>query len=393
MRKKKIKKTALSFLEKLFHKPLLILFLLIFLPFLIWAVQQSQQLISLGTSQQPQPLDSSACPNTSTQSYSSLRVSSDSPRPGNAAQSPEINLALRGYEEVNQKLGLVDYGGDTDPIMPPSIGTMFNHIPAIVKTYQVHQWDWANNRRSPELESHYPVNLIGIATAIGEPLVGPKAGRQIGGGNVLMLIFATPTSATFVHGEGDNVGDGYFIHIDNFCVDPNLLTKYQSEDSAGRGSLPVIRTGQVFGYGNGSDVRIAIRDSGDWMDPRSKKDWWQGSDATSGTIAPSSPAVTAFPTAIPTAAFLPSPTLFTPASTNALPQLSPTSAVLPLPTKQTSQIIYNPTAAPTPTSIPSPTPTVTPAPFVDIQKTVNTAKSAWSNLIVSILQFTKVILP
>ncbi|MCL4338526.1 hypothetical protein M1271_02460 [Patescibacteria group bacterium] len=219
---------------------------------------------------------SGGCPTTSSQSYDTLRVQSDYQRPSNVGQNPEINMNLRGYAEVPGDKQLVSYGGDTDPVMPPNLGTMFPVLPSIVKTYAVHQWDWSKNAPSPNLEQHWPVNLIGLSTYAGEQLVGPKAGRDIGGGHVLMLVYATSTSATFVHGLGDNPGDGYFIHMDNFCLDSNLYASYEKEDSNGRGSLPVIRTGQVFGYGNGGDFRVAIRDSGDWMDPRSRKDWWQG---------------------------------------------------------------------------------------------------------------------
>lgn len=379
----------------LFHKPLLVLFLLLLLPFCIWAVQQSQQLISLGSTSQLSPLESSDCPSASSENYSSLGVISDYPKPSvPPEQNYEINMLLRGYEEVNEKKALIDYGGDTDPVMPPSLGTIFPTTPAIVRTYKVHKWDYAQNTKSPDLESNWPVNLIGLATTVGEPLVGPKAGREIGGGNVLMLIYATPTFATFVHGRGENPQDGYFIHMDNFCVDPNLLSAYQSANAAGRGSLPVIRTGQVFGYGNGSDIRIAVRDSGDWMDPRARKDWWQGSDATSGTTD-TFPIVTSIPTQIPPAAALPSPTLYTPYTppSNSLPQPSATS--LPIPTQQTTQIIYNPTFVPKPTAtlIPTPTLTPTPSPLVDVAKTIKVVQSFWDMIIIKLTEISTQILP
>lgn len=252
------------------------------------------------------------CPVSSGESYMTLRVSSDYPRPPSAGQSPEINMLLRGYEEIDEKKQLIDYGGDTDPIMPPSLGTIFPSVPSIVRTYKVHMWDGSGNRPSPDLESNWPVNLIGLYTSPDMPLVGPKAGRSIGGGNVLMLIFATQTTATFVHGEGDNPQDGYFLHIDNLCVDPNLLDAYKREDAAGRRSMPVIATGQIFGYGNGSDVRIAIRDSGDWMDPRARKDWWQGFD----TLPPAPGGIINLP-----------PPTGIPQPTNYIPQpISPTEA-------------------------------------------------------------------
>lgn len=301
------------------------------------------------------PLAESGCPTTSTQNYSTLSVISDYPRPNfPPEQNPEINLALRGYEEANEKPELINVGGDTDPTMPPSLGTIFNRTPTIVKTYKVHKWDWTNNRRSPELESNWPVHLIGLATNPSEPLVGPRAGREIGDGNILMLIYATPTTATFVHGRGEHPQDGYFIHVDKFCVDPNLLSAYQSANASGRGSLPVIRTGQVFGYGNGSDVRIAIRDSGDWMDPRVRKDWWQGSDAVAGVLLP-----TRTPTTAVATPFVPSPTRTFYLPPTVIPTVPSVNQITAAPTQSIIYVLPSPTAIPTPTITLTPTPTKT----------------------------------
>lgn len=304
------------------------------------------------------PFAESGCPTTSNQSYGSLRVSGDYRSNIPTEQNPEINLALRGYEEVNEKPELVNYGGDTDPIMPPSIGTMFTRTPNIVKTYRVHKWDWGNGRRNSELETNWPVNLIGLATNPGEPLVGPKAGREIGGGNVLMTLLATRTSATFTHSTGDNHTDGYTIHVDNFCIDPNLLASYNQENAAGRGSLPVIRPGQVFGYGNGSDVRIAIRDSGDWMDPRAKKDWWQGSDAIPGVSLPTRSINPPTPTTVISTPSFPSPTniLLPPPL---IPTVLPARPTTAAPTQTIIYVLPSPTAIPTPTITLTPTPTKT----------------------------------
>lgn len=398
MKKKNIRR-RLNWFFILFHKPLLILFILFVLPISLWAIQENQQLVSFGSTPQPKPLQSSGCPSGSSESYSNMKVISDYPKPNNPPeQNAEINMLLRGYEEINEKTALVDYGGDTDPVMPPSLGTIFPSVPAIVKTYRVHKWDYANNRKSPDLESHWPVNLIGITTTPGETLVGPRAGREIGGGNVLMLLFATPTYATFVHARGENPQDGYFIHIDNFCLDPNLLAAYQKENSAGRDSLPVIRPGQVFGYGNGSDVRIAIRDSGDWMDPRARKDWWQESNAISGSSGAATvpPAPTAFVSQIPPAVSLPSPTLYISATVyippaNILPQ--PSATPMPIPTKQTVQIIYNPAPIPTSHPIPTATLTPTPAPLVDIAQTIKNARSFWSIIFNRLSELSRQIIP
>jgi hypothetical protein len=59
-------------------------------------------------------------------------------------------------------------------------------------------------------------------------------------------------------------------------VDPNLLALYRQADAAGRASLPALRNGQPLGTASGGQVLVAIRDCGSFLDPRSRKDWWQG---------------------------------------------------------------------------------------------------------------------
>jgi hypothetical protein len=41
-------------------------------------------------------------------------------------------------------------------------------------------------------------------------------------------------------------------------------------------ALPALRPGQPIGRAPGSEIDAAIRDSGAFLDPRSRKDWWQG---------------------------------------------------------------------------------------------------------------------
>ncbi|MCL7454490.1 MAG: hypothetical protein M8467_15740, partial [Anaerolineae bacterium] len=67
----------------------------------------------------------------------------------------------------------------------------------------------------------------------------------------------------------------YTVHVENVCVEPSLLALYRQWDAAGRVRLPALRGGQPFGRARGTEIGVAIRDSGTFMDPRSRKDWWQ----------------------------------------------------------------------------------------------------------------------
>ena len=63
---------------------------------------------------------------------------------------------------------------------------------------------------------------------------------------------------------------------DSVCTDPDLLALYRQNHAAGRGNLPALRGHQAFGVAVGSEIQVAVRDTGTFMDPRSRNDWWQG---------------------------------------------------------------------------------------------------------------------
>lgn len=225
---------------------------------------------------------SAGCPAASNQSYSTIPAEHNPSDLliGPADQSPEINLRLRGFTEVNEGSGFVGRHGDMyglDDQMPPQISSLYgSETPKIIKTYRIYEWDFENNKSAaPKTATpNFKVHMIGLAATPGQPLVGLKAGRRIGGGNVFMVLYATKTDIVFTHSNSDTLMGGYLFYFLDICVDPNLLAAYQSADAGGRGSLPVIATGQVFGYAGNADVKVSIRDTMSFMDERYNEDWW-----------------------------------------------------------------------------------------------------------------------
>lgn len=402
MHKKNIKKKRLSFLAAFFHKPLFILFIIATLPFLVWGVRQAQTYISFGKNQNEQNVQKlypqqTTCPTTSSQTYESINpVTPPQRKIQNPENNPEVNISLRGWTEVNEAKQLIDYGGDTDPNPPPSFGSVFaGRIPQVVNTYIINEWDWGSGKGIPGKSATpaWPVHLIGLAASPGEPILGLAAGRKVYGDFTLMVLYASPNSITFTHSNGDVAppnDDGYPIYFLDICVDPNLLAKYQSDNAGGRNSLPAIRAGQIFGYAKDTEVKVAVRDTGSFMDPRSRKDWWQfgpgpGTPYTPPNIPPTTvpssptsyiPIPTTMP-ATPTLYSSPMPTqIVIPSQRQALPTQIPVTIILPI----------------TPTSAP-PTATPTPKPIVDLNNTIEGAKSVWTKLITQLVQFIKIILP
>lgn len=196
-----------------------------------------------------------------------------------AAVHPDLNLALRGYALTTDTLGLVDYDGHTDP-NAPRLYTLFsdNRVPSFSAVYRVYDWDWANNRRGALIDDP-PVTLAGMVVAPNEIIRVPASGYDIGlrtTGYEVMVLYAAPNRITLKYTREDNVVCGYTIHIENICVEPNLLALYDAMNAAGRARLPALFAGQGIGRAITTEIGVAIRDAGTFMDPRSRKDWWQG---------------------------------------------------------------------------------------------------------------------
>lgn len=216
-----------------------------------------------------------ACATIAGESYASLPAKEGPPdRP--AALQADLNLGLRGYQGTIAYTGFVDLGGDADPGAPQLPGLFWdNRTPNSKHVYQVYNWDWATDTRAG-LISDPAVTLIGVAVTSGEIIRVPNAGNNIGDGNAVLVLYAAPGRITLKYTGEDNVERGYTLHLEGVCIEPNLLSLYQQDDAAGRGQLPALRAGQGLGRASGDELGIAVRDSGAFLDPRSRKDWWRG---------------------------------------------------------------------------------------------------------------------
>jgi hypothetical protein len=208
------------------------------------------------------------------ESYTTLEVSGPPTDPP-AEEHPDLNLAMRGYELTDAYKGLVDYGGGTDPNAPQLSDLCAGCEPPFPNVYQVYDWDWVNGERG-DLITAWPVTLVGMVTTPGATIHVPDSGYDIGLGYDVMVLYASSERITLKYTREDNVVQGYTVHIEEVCVEPSLLSLYEAWNAAGRGELPALRGGQALGRARGSEVRVAIRDWGAFMDPRSSKDWWQG---------------------------------------------------------------------------------------------------------------------
>ena len=193
------------------------------------------------------------------------------------------NLAVRGWVPTITTLGLVDLSGPVDPAQPPQLYRLFgdNRTPQFTNNYKVYDWDWnvqPDGARGSPL-SLYDSTLIGMGVTRGERIFVPDSAYQLTGGYEVVVHYVDQDSISMHYRERDTVsGNGYTIHIDGVCIDQNLITKYNSlgGNNGTRTRLPALQAGQAFGEAGGTEIRAAIVDTGEFQDPRSRKDWWQG---------------------------------------------------------------------------------------------------------------------
>ncbi len=227
------------------------------------------------------------CPLTSTASFD--LVPFVGPPAGHPdRRHPDLKLDLRGYTVANASLDLVDYIGPAESGAPQLAGLFRpRRGPNFTVALQVNDWIWdpaqCDGNRAGCLGgplTTWDVTLAGLAANSGEAVYIPARGPEIyGGGYKALVLYAEESRITLGYTREDTVANGYAVHIDNLCLDPNLLALYRSQtDAAGwhvTGHLPALRNNQPVGTAAGSQIFVAIRDRGSFMDPRAKE-WWQG---------------------------------------------------------------------------------------------------------------------
>ena len=222
------------------------------------------------------------CPTSSDASFNLISVE------GPSADHPDylhgdLNLDVRGYETVIAFPGLVNYSGATDSNAPQLAGLFGpNRYPGILAVYRVYSWNWACGEHGcpGPLITNPGVTLVGLSTTRGEPIHIPERGPGIFGDYKALVLYAEEQQITLGYTRRDTVANGYAVHLENVCVDPNLLALYRAQVNAEgwrvSRNLPALGNNQALGTALGSELIVAIRDRGSFGDPRSRKDWWQG---------------------------------------------------------------------------------------------------------------------
>jgi hypothetical protein len=193
-----------------------------------------------------------------------------------AAQHGDINLGLRSYSPTESTLGLIDMAGPTDPRAPQLAGLFADKRTGVfTRVYRVNHWDWGSNSKGGPI-TDFAVTLAGLQVKPGETIHVPGAGYDIGQGYQVLVLYASQERITLKYTGEDTVATGYALHIEGICTEPGLLALYAQMNAGGRRQLPALRAGQAFGRARENEIRVSIRDTGRFMDPRVRKDWWAG---------------------------------------------------------------------------------------------------------------------
>lgn len=230
-----------------------------------------RQYMPIITSAKPPVAPSCDIPNTR---YTSLSIAGP-PLTVNPERDENLNLGYRGYEVTDAPRRLVTLGPVHDAKAPQFSGLFGDRrTPVFTQTYQRYRWsdecDCPTDTTSP-----WETTVLGMGVKPGETIYTPDSGYDIGGGYEYLVMYAAETRITLHIGREDEF-PGYVIHIEDVCTDPDLLALYRQNHAAGRGELPALRGHQPFGKALGNEIKIAVRDTGSFMDPRSRNDWWQG---------------------------------------------------------------------------------------------------------------------
>ncbi|MCS7088212.1 MAG: hypothetical protein NZL91_05925 [Thermoflexales bacterium] len=237
------------------------------------------------------------CPTTSNATYDLIGIVGGYYKDNRLTdENPDFRLSILGYAPVNEPLQLVEYGGSTDPNAPRFSGIFEpNRLPAFVRAYRRYDWNWNESGPPPygargDVNNDWPVSALDLAATPGEGIYIPE--RNVSNnpiGTVAMVLYADEDEVTLAYTANDSVVHGYVVYLMNFCVDPNLVALYRAQLNNGRratGQLPAVRNNQRIGTARHGYVTVAIRDTGMFMDPRSRKDWWSEYSSAPAIVIP-----------------------------------------------------------------------------------------------------------
>lgn len=213
------------------------------------------------------------------------------------ATAPDVNIKLYPWQLKDDVVDLTNSPNKGPLIDPkaPKLCTMFapDRVPAITANYIIKGAD-TSLRGNPDSPG-----LVGFQTKPGETIEMVATGildrgklenpYNVGDGYEAVVVYADENSIALHYENVDGTIDGYAVHIIGVAPDPALLTVYQQLNSEGRKKMPALKVNDVIGKAIDTEIWVSIRDTGDFLDPRWKQEWWVGCGAASAPKATITP--------------------------------------------------------------------------------------------------------
>lgn len=229
--------------------------------------------------------------------------------PSDAQNNPDFNLVKRGWFSNNDSASYQYIGGNTD-YSAINLSAMFSTSRQSPGTLSPFGTQYRPNNVNQN--TYWPPIVSGLRFNSCQTVYMPETGiiggsgpscnatcpyadrncqrqdrflavshprRLIGTNQQAMVVYAGSQSLTLQYTlrdgpTGSLAGSGYTVYITGLDVNPNIIAEYQDLNAKGRRPLPALAPNAVLGKARG-EVKVAIRDTLQWMDPRIKKDWWQ----------------------------------------------------------------------------------------------------------------------
>lgn len=195
---------------------------------------------------------------TSNNFYRSIEVLKGNPK--NISECDDIILPPPVPVEAKMEVFYAPVA-DPDPKIP-----VFNEIFSPPR----HPVFLAGYQSTKEIRGEYvvEVEILAVKTKPGEPLYFPYTAYDIGEGLRAMVLYVSDNALTFKITREDDIVYGYTLYFENVCPDANLKALYERLTKEGRRWLPAIKEGQIFGWARGESLKMAVRDTGTFLDLR-----------------------------------------------------------------------------------------------------------------------------
>lgn len=196
-----------------------------------------------------------------------------------AVQDADIKLSVRGWIDSPEPRTLLDnIGGDNDRGRGPQLNTiMEDSTPNITGVFQVNYPDGTPIVKDER--SNWGVTLMELGT--GSDILAPKIGYDIGGGFNYTVLYADNNELTLKATLEDSAAYGYTLHFVDLNVKQEIVDAYVANEKDRENSLVAMPCGFKIGTAKDSKFKVAVADTGTFMDPRVRKDWWNEPSNTS----------------------------------------------------------------------------------------------------------------